>query len=304
MGYNNTELVGTSRGMSWVRSQLRQLAQVPWPVRIEGETGTGKGLAAHLLHQWSPRAAGPFVKCDINVLDDGLASAELMGHKRGAFTGAVQDRIGVFEAAHGGTLFLDELAAATSRVQLALLQLIEEHRVRRVGETRSREVSVRLIFATNSDLDAAIANGSFRRDLFYRLGSLVIRMPRLAEHAGDIIDLVAHFLSMKTQEIDRNVRRLTPVEMDALVKYEWPGNVRELERGIEHFVTFQELPESVVAGAREADRNWRDHIEEALEESDGVKTRAAKRLGVSRKTLYEELRRRNLRSHVERMPIV
>jgi DNA-binding NtrC family response regulator len=263
---------------------------VPWPVRIEGPTGTGKGLAARLLHEWSGRRDGPFVACHLNVVSDGLEVAELVGHVRGAFTGAIADRRGVFEAAHGGTLFLDEIVLASPRVQQALLQLLEERAVRRLGEQRVRGLDVRLVFATNANLEQAMLAGAFRRDLYYRLGSLRVRMPALREHVEDIPALAERILEMKCLQADVPRRTLPPDLLDTLMRHDWPGNVRELDRALEHYVTFGALPASIRPGAPAAD--WRERVDEVLRQTGGNKTEAARLLGISRQTLHEVLRER------------
>ncbi len=276
--------------MRRVRSQLARLAQVPWPVRLEGPTGSGKGVAARLLHRWSGRGVRPFVALNLNVLSDGLEIAELVGHVRGAYTGAVSDQVGAFEAAHGGTLFLDELAAASPRVQRALLQLIEEGTLRRLGEQRTRRVDVRLLFATNTDLEHAVVAGEFRRDLYYRLGTLVVQMPPLAAHAEDIPELVRHILDHKGRELGTPIPDPSAADLATLIHYSWPGNVRQLDRVLEHYATFGRLPAELGCAPRTAD--WRAQVDAALARTGGNKSRAARQLGISRKTLHEELKRR------------
>ena len=276
--------------MRRLRAQLARLSAVPWPVRIEGPTGSGKGLAARLLHHWSARGVGPFTTCNINSIAEGLEIAELVGYVRGAFTGAVMEHTGAFEAAHGGTLFLDELGTASARVQRALLQLVEEGAVRRLGEQRSRRVDVRLVFATNTSLEEAVVSGRFRRDLYYRLGSLVIRMPSLAERPEDIPELAAAILEMKAKELGTGVPALGDEQVAALLSYDWPGNVRQLDRALEHFAVFGKLSEEVLHAPRTAD--WRERLGEALTRNDGNRSATARDLGISRKTLYQELKQR------------
>ena len=174
-------LLGQSAMMQSVKATIARLAAFPWPVRIEGASGTGKGIAARMLHALSPRASRPFVRCNLNMIPDGREHAELVGWVRGAFTGAVSDHAGDFEAAHSGVVFLDELAAATSRVQAALLQLVDEGFVRRIGDHRVRCVDVRVVAATNAHLEAEVATARFREDLFFRLDRHVVRLPALVE---------------------------------------------------------------------------------------------------------------------------
>jgi DNA-binding NtrC family response regulator len=284
------ELLGSSRVMGNLRVQLARLAAVPWPVRLEGPSGTGKGVAARLLHCWSPRCRGPFVALHLNMLAEGLEIAELVGHVRGAFTGATTDRPGAFEAAHKGTLFLDELAIASPRVQRALLQLVDEGAVQRLGEQRPRRVDVRLVFATNANLESAVVAGEFRKDLFYRLGSLVVRMPALSEHRDDIPELVEHILEQKTNELGDVVPPLSPGGLATLVAFDWPGNVRQLQHVLEYYVTFGRLPHAILHAPRAPD--WKDRLDEALARHGGNKAATSRELGVSRKTVHDELRRR------------
>lgn len=286
------ELVGDSAPMDRVREQLASLAQVPWPVRIEGPTGSGKSLAARLLHRLSARVDGPFVACNVNMIARGLELGELRGHVRGAYTGAVADRAGVFEAAHGGTLFVDEIATATPIVQMALLQLVEEHTVRRVGESRDRYVDVRFVFATNVNLEEAVLAGEFRRDLFHRLGLLIVQMPALEKHREDIPQLSQMILEKKSRQIGAEPPVLSADEMQILLNYDWPGNVRELEHVLEHYVALGCLPGST-ADSSNLRSDWREYVEQVLREHDGNKTAASRALGVSRNTLYKELSRRS-----------
>jgi len=283
-------LLGQSPVMRQVRERIEMLARLPWHVRIEGPSGSGKNLAARLLHVLSARARGPFIVCSLAMLPDGIELAELVGHRRGAYTGAIEDRAGAFERAHGGTLFLNEIGTASARSQQALLQLVDEGAFQRLGEERVRSVDVRIAFATNEDLETRVARGSFREDLYHRLGMLVLRMPALAEHAGDIPELTDYLLSEKSRQAGVSVAPLTAADMQRLMAYAWPGNVRQLDRAIEHYVAFGSLPDTIDRGARPSD--WREQVDEVLRRCAGNKTAAARALGVSRKLLYEELRRR------------
>ena len=283
-------LIGSSNVMRGVRELLGRLAPLPWPVRIEGPTGTGKTVAARLLHNLSSRASGPFVTCPLNMVAESLAQAELVGYVKGAFTGAVTDYAGAFESAHGGTLFLDEIGTAIAVVQLALLNLLETGEVRRMGEQRSRLVDVRVVFATNAKLEDEVRAGRFRRDLFYRLGDLTIEMPALKDHPEDIPEIAEHIVAKYAGEHRVAARPLGGRELSALQAYEWPGNVRELQSALKHFVALGELPGALQGASR--DGHWRTRIDETLAPCNGVKAATARELGVSRKTLHEELRRR------------
>jgi DNA-binding NtrC family response regulator len=281
-------LLGASAVMRDVRAQLVSLAVLPWHVRIEGPTGSGKGLAARVLHGMSARAGAPFVCCHINALADGLEVAELVGHARGAFTGAVGDRPGVFEAAHGGTLFVDEVATASPRTQLALLQLVDEGAVQRLGERRLRRVDVRAVFATNADLWQAVRAGTFREDLYHRLGVLVVRMPALRDHREDIPELAYAILTRKARDVRMESPVLERRDLERLMAFDWPGNVRQLEHVLEHFLAFGRIPD-VVRRVGRVPSDWQAQISEAVRRHEGNKAAAARELGISRKTLYRRL---------------
>ena len=283
-------LLGQSPVIRRVRERIEMLARLPWHVRIEGPSGSGKNLAARLLHVLSARARGPFIVCSLAMLPDGIELAELVGHRRGAYTGAIEDRAGAFERAHSGTLFLNEIGTASAQAQQALLQLVDEGAFQRLGEERVRSVDVRIAFATNEDLETRVARGSFREDLYHRLGMLVLRMPALAEHAEDIPELTDYVLSEKSRQAGVSVAPLTAADMQRLMSYAWPGNVRQLDRAMEHYVAFGSLPDTIDRGARPSD--WREQVDEVLRRCAGNKSAAARALGVSRKLLYEELRRR------------
>lgn len=285
-------LLGESLVMREVRERIGVLAPLPWHVRIEGPTGTGKRIAASMLHHQSLRSSGPFVSCYLNMLPDETALDELVGHVRGAFTTAVADRVGAAESANHGTLCFDELGTATPLVQRALLQLVDEHIVKRLGESRPREVDVRLVFLTNVDLSAAVDAGLFREDLYWRLGQLILTMPPLAAHREDIPVLVEHIFDRKAREARMSERTLTSYHMDRFLEYDWPGNVRQLERVIEHFIAFNDLPDVVAASPR---ADWRSRVEQVIGRHGGNKAAAARELGISRKTLFHELRQRRAR---------
>jgi DNA-binding NtrC family response regulator len=277
--------------MRAVRARLQAFAAVPWAVRIEGPTGSGKGLAAEYLHRVSRRADGPFVRQSVTLLLRGLELAHLVGWTRGAFTGAVADHPGVFERAHGGTLFLDEIACANGDVQAALLQLVEDGEVERFGETRPRRVDVRLVFATNADLEGEVARERFRHDLYPRLGSLVVRMPALKDHAEDIPEIAAVVLARRAAEAGVAVPRLSAGDMGRLQAYHWPANVRELDNALRFLLVAGELPEPL----GRAPTDWRAQLDETLGRHGGNKTAAARRLGVSVRTVHRALARSDSR---------
>lgn len=276
--------------MRRVRDQIATLARLPWHVRIEGPSGSGKNVAARLIHSLSLRARGPFVVCNLAMLPEGMEVPELVGHRRGAYTGAVDDRAGAFELAHTGTLFLNEIGTASRMAQQSLLQLVDEGAFQRLGEERVRSVDVRIVFATNEDLEERVARGTFREDLYHRLGMLVLRMPALVEHTEDIPELVDHFATEKSRQANVSLAPLSLQDLERLTSFSWPGNVRQLERAMEHYVAFGYLPDFIV---RQQHRHgWRAHVDDVLKQCDGNKTAAARELGISRRVLYQELKRR------------
>jgi DNA-binding NtrC family response regulator len=230
-----------------------------------------------------------FVLCSLASLPDSTAIGELVGYRRGAFTGAYENHAGKFEVAHGGTLFLDEIGTAGPEVQRALLQFVDTGIVQRMGEVRERPVDARLIFATNEDLAALVTAGRFRADLYYRMGQLVVRMPALSEHLEDIPALMDHLLAAKARQLGVATPVLTPADLERLMGYHWPGNVRELAAVTEQVVVFGEIPDSL--SRLPLNGHWRDQIAEALLQSRGNRAAAARRLGVSRQSLHRALQK-------------
>ena len=286
----STILLGTSGAMHRVRDDIATLAVLPWHVRIEGPSGTGKSVAARLLHDLSQRAHAAFILCSLTSLPDGTAVGELVGYRRGAFTGAYENRAGKLEAAHGGTLFLDEIGTAGPEAQRALLQFVDTGIVQRLGEVRERPVDARLVFATNENLDALVLQGRFRADLYHRLGKLTLRMPALREHAEDIPLLVDYLLVAKAEEASRPTPRLSSRDIERLMVYPWPGNVRELAAVAEQIVAFGQLPDTFARLS--TDEHWRSRIGDALTQCRGNKAAAARMLGVSRQQLHRALEAR------------
>lgn len=285
-----TVLLGQSSIMGRVRDQLATLARLPWHVRIEGPSGSGKNIAARLLHSLSVRARGPFIVCNLAMLPEGLEVPEMVGHRRGAYTGAAHDRTGAFELAHTGTLFLNEIGTASRLAQQSLLQLVDEGAFQRLGEERVRSVDVRIVFATNENLEERVARGTFREDLYHRLGVLVLRMPALAEHPEDIPELVDHIVTEKSRQASVSLAPLTLEDLDRLISFSWPGNVRQLERAMEHYVAFGRLPDFIDRAPQQY--SWRARVDEILKQCNGNKTATARELGISRRVLYQELKRR------------
>ncbi len=292
------DLVGGSVPMQRAYDEIRQCAGVAWPVLIEGETGTGKELVARAVHASSERRAGPFVAVNCAGLAESLLTSQLFGHKRGAFTGAINDHRGYFEMAHGGTLFLDEIGDVSMAVQTSLLRVLEEKRVTPLGSAQSRAVDVRILTATHRDLAREVEAGRFRADLLYRIRVARVRLPPLRERGEDVALLAAWFLDRCRGMTGKDVDRIGREALERLASYAWPGNVRELRSAIEHAVIrcrgsvirLEDLPPEIVPpteGPVAADEKQRFFA--ALERAGGNRSRAAKLLGISRATFYRRL---------------
>jgi DNA-binding NtrC family response regulator len=311
--YRLENVVGRSEAMLQVYKTAARVASTDATVLIEGESGTGKELVARAIHAASPRAAGPFVAVDCGAIAEGVLESELFGHARGAFTGAQQARRGLFEEAQGGTLFLDEIGDVGPNLQARLLRALQEGTVRRVGTNEPIAVDVRVVAASNRDLEAAVKGASFRADLYYRLAVVTIRIPPLRERREDIPLLAEHFAHKHGRS---EGSAISPAARDLLVAYDWPGNVRELENVVARALALnpsgvimpEDLPEAVhgerpPAPARGPDVSDRPTLEElerryaaqVLQETGGNKTRAAEVLGIDRKTLYRILGEREER---------
>ncbi len=303
------ELLGKSGRMQEVFDLIERFAPSPAPVLITGESGTGKELVAKAIHFQSPRRNAPFVAMNCAAIPDSLIESELFGHKRGAFTDARADRDGLFVQANGGTLFLDEIGELSLGMQAKLLRAIQEREVRPLGSSKTERVDLRIVAATNRDLDRCIAEGFFRSDLFYRLNVLVIALPPLRARLEDVPLLAEHFLQKCASREGRTVRGFDPGAARALMDHDWPGNVRELENVVERAVLYAEkdlvsandLPQQVkerrpsdalssaVARGLTLAELEREYILQVLAAEGGNKTRAAQRLGLDRKTLYRKL---------------
>lgn len=249
-------VIGSCPAMREVFRITRQVAKSQASVLLLGETGTGKELIAHAVHDLSSRRERPFVRVNCGALSENLLESELFGHVRGAFTGAIDNRTGRFEAAHKGTIFLDEINSTTLHLQVKLLRVLQEMEFERVGDTRTVSVDTRVVAASNRDLLALAADGVFREDLYYRLNVVPIYLPPLRERVDDIPDLVTHFLNLYNEQNDRYVAHIDRQAMEALQKYAWPGNVRELQNYVERAVvmatgdelTLDLLPKEVTSG--------------------------------------------------------
>ena len=230
------EILGTSQALQAVVSRVIKVAPTDSSVLITGETGTGKELIARAIHKRSLRSQRAFVSVNCAALAPSLISSELFGHEKGAFTGATQRRLGRFELANGGTIFLDEVGELPTDTQIALLRVLQEREFERVGGTQSIQVDVRMVAATNRDLEVAIANGTFRRDLFYRLNVFPIQMPPLRERKDDILTLLEYFVQRFGRKLGKNFSRIDKRTVELFKSYDWPGNVRELQNVVERSV--------------------------------------------------------------------
>jgi len=301
-------IVGQSPVMTEVFEIVRQVAPTRATVLVLGESGTGKELIAKALHQLSPRARQPFVTVHCAALAPTLLESELFGHERGAFTGAHERRIGRFEQAQGGTLFLDEIGEIDAMIQVKLLRFLGERTFERVGSNKTLTADVRLVAATNKNLEELVKAGKFREDLFFRLRVVEIQLPPLRERAGDIPLLAQSFLREFAKENGKPLTDFTADALEALLHFSWPGNVRELRTAIEHAVvlskgervTLRDLPPSVRHGGvveprffSEKDLTVKDAekqlIIRALKETNGNRTRAAKKIAMSRRTFHRKL---------------
>ena len=238
--FRPSNIIGNSHEMQVVYDQIAQVSKANANVLIMGETGTGKELVAHAIHYNSDRANAPFIKAHCAALPENLIESELFGHVKGSFTGAVNDRKGRFELAHGGSIFLDEIGDIPVSIQIKLLRVLQEREFERVGSTQTTKVNVRLVAATNRNLDEMVREGKFREDLFYRLNVFPIFVPPLRKRKTDIVQLADHFLEKYAKDSRKNVRRLSSAVIDMLMSYHWPGNVRELENCIERAVLVAE----------------------------------------------------------------
>ena len=308
--YGLENIVGKSAKMRRIFEIVSHISDVPANVLIIGESGTGKELVARAIHYNSPRCRGPFIPVNCAAIPETLLESELFGYLRGAFTDAKKDRKGLFQEASGGTLFLDEISEVPVNLQAKLLRVIEDKEVRPLGANQGEKVDVRILAASNRDLEQLVSEGRFRQDLFYRLNVIRVDLPPLKERPEDIPLLVEHFLQKFSQKTKRKVTGVAEEVLAALVNYHWPGNVRELEHTIERAfllgkgekIGLNDLPSQLLArSGREApleeavSRGYtlrdleREYIKKVLETMGGNKTEAAKILGVDRTTLYRKL---------------
>jgi formate hydrogenlyase transcriptional activator len=305
-------IIGESRALKSVLQQVDMVAPTDSTVLIQGETGTGKELIARAIHNSSARRHGPFITLNCAAIPATLLESELFGYERGAFTGAVAQRIGRFEAANGGTLFLDEIGEIAPDLQVKLLRVLQEQEFERLGSTRTTRVNVRVVAATNRDLPQMIAEKQFRADLFYRLSVFPIQLPPLRDRREDIPDLVRHFLAKYAERMNKVVEEIPQETMDAMMAYDWPGNIRQLQNFVEHgvivsagsafqppLVQLQSKKAGLPKSRKTLEDAMREHILQALEQTRwvvGGRHGTAAYLGVARTTLLAKMRRLGIES--------
>ncbi|MCR9229662.1 sigma-54-dependent transcriptional regulator [Gimesia chilikensis] len=314
--YGLSNIVGQDYKMQKMFDLIESVADTRTTVLILGENGTGKTMTARAIHQLSDRANKPFVEVACGALPDTLLESELFGHKAGSFTGATHDKIGKFLQADGGTLFLDEIATASPSLQVKLLRVLQDREFEAVGDNKTHSVDIRLILATNQDLEEMVAKGEFRQDLYYRVNVITLTQPALRERMSDIPLLVEHYLKVYNEQIGKSIKGFDPSAMQALLKYSWPGNVRELINVIERsvvlskgeYIRVHDLPEQIrqeqsyslstetSSGGRSSLKNAlanpeRQIIIEALEANGWNRQNTSKALGINRTTLYKKMKK-------------
>ncbi|MGA3114985.1 MAG: sigma-54 dependent transcriptional regulator [Syntrophobacteraceae bacterium] len=314
-------LIGQSSAIHHLYRIIKRVAKTDSTVLVTGESGTGKELIANAIHYQSPRREMPFVPINCGAIPEELLESELFGHEKGAFTGAFKERRGRFELANKGTIFLDEIGEMSPKLQVKLLRFLQETKFQRVGGSRTVEVDVRILAATNKDLERAVAENQFREDLFYRLNVIPIHVPPLRDRTGDIALLIQHFLKQHCLKKNIPQKQMSQAAVESLEHYEWPGNVRELENVIERLVILtdtdeiqlQDLPARMQAAPQQ--NTEAKHIElgqdginlketldtlenrlivDALQRAGGVKNKAAKLLGLNRTTLIEKMKKKQI----------
>ncbi len=306
-----TNIIGRCKGIKEVLRLIDQVAKTNSTVLIQGETGTGKELVAKALHENSSREKGPFVRVNCAAMPESLLESELFGHEKGAFTGAVTKRKGCFEEAQGGTIFLDEIGELSPVAQAKLLHVLQDREFQPLGASRTIRVNVRVVVATNKNLDEEVANGNFRLDLYFRLNVFPIFIPPLRERGSDIMLLADFFVGKYAQEFEKDVKRISTSAIDLLMAYHWPGNVRELENCIERAVLLAQgdciearhLPPSLQMKTRESTEKpkgkleimagafERDLITEALKDSKGNQAQAARLLGTTKRIIQYKIKK-------------
>lgn len=293
-----------------LKKHIDLVAPTPLSVLITGENGTGKEVAAKTIHEKSDRNTSPFVAVDCGAIPKDIAGSEFFGHIKGSFTGAINDKIGCFEAANNGTLFLDEIGNLSYENQILLLRAIQERKIKPIGSNKEIDIDIRLVCATNENLKLAVANGSFREDLYHRINEFSISIPALRERKEDIEAFIYLFLEKANQQLNKEITKISKEALTALLHYQWPGNIRELQNYIkratllsaDETLELSSLPDEITSSKDKmdiSDLGLRDETErkaivDALAMSNGNKTRAAEILGVSRKTMYNKITQYNL----------
>jgi formate hydrogenlyase transcriptional activator len=313
------QIIGKSPALESVLEQVEQVAPTDSTVLIQGETGTGKELIARAIHNLSARCGRPFIKLNCAAIPFDLLESELFGHERGAFTGAIAQKVGRFELADKGTLFLDEVGDIPPALQPKLLRVLQEQEFERLGSTRTQQVNIRLVAATNRNLAEMVKRNEFRSDLYYRLNVFPIPLPPLRARRDDIPALVEHFVELYSRRMDKPIDQIAPDTMSALASYPWPGNIRELQNFIERSVimtsgnvlqpplaTLQSSTGAESLGAVTLEDAERDHIRKILEQTHWVvagPNGAAARLGIKRSTLYFRMQKLGItRSNKDPIP--
>ena len=308
--FDFSRIIGKSKPMKDLFETLAMIAPSDATVLLYGESGTGKEIVANALHENSPRARRPFIKVSCAALPETLLESELFGHERGAFTGAVGRKEGRFQLANGGTIFLDEVSEMSPTTQVKLLRVLQEREFEPLGSTKTIRVDIRIIAATNKNLEEEVKEGNFREDLFYRLNVVPIELPPLRRRKEDVPLLARHFLNIYREKTQASIKGFLPKTMDLMIRYDWPGNIRELENAIERAVLLcqgeyisaedlphavqgaegEELPRVAVPSGMTLKEVAREVIVQTLEETEGNRTQTARILGISRKTLQNKLK--------------
>jgi transcriptional regulator with GAF, ATPase, and Fis domain len=307
------EIIGANFGLRDTMHQARQVAPLDSPVLLSGETGTGKDVIANAIHYSSPRSQGPFISVNCGAIPESLIDSELFGHEKGAFTGAIAQKIGRFERAEGGTLFLDEIGELPLEAQVRLLRALQSREIERVGGTKTIKLDIRIIAATNRNLEEMVEKGTFREDLWFRLNVFPIRIPPLRERTADIPALLQHFVNLKSRELKLpSVPKVAPKAIDALMDYPWPGNVRELQNVVERALILNPMGpisfDNILGAENSAQRSVKrtdhldavitSHIQNMLNKSDGRihgKGGAAELLGIHPSTLRNRMDKLGIR---------
>jgi PAS domain S-box-containing protein len=307
-------IIGRTPVMQSLYEHIESVASLDTPVMILGESGTGKEMVAKALHETGNRANKPFIKVNCAALSEHILESELFGHVKGAYTGADTDRIGRFEAAHNGSLFLDEIGDIPLSVQIKLLRVLEEKMIQRVGANASIPIDVRIITATNKNLEKLIEQGAFREDLFFRINVFPLTCPPLRQHKDDITLIIQHFITLQAEKTGKNILGFTPEAMRLMVAYRWPGNIRELRNSVEYAfvlargksIGIEHLPEKITQfkpleatqlkmpehnGIVMVGMTEKQQLLNALQQADGNQTKAAKILGVSRITVWKRIKK-------------